>query len=244
MPKAVLFDLDDTLIAFDAVTVQCWETVCRDFIQRERPGFDADTLIDTKNRISHAYWSDPERHRLGRASLPATRRLLMRQALEKLRFFDQSKADRLADAYSVLQKRAQHVLPGAVKTLEALRARQIRLALVTNGTSDEQRDKISRFSLAPFFEAVFIEEEMGFGKPDPRVYHAALDTLRLSPDEVWMIGDNLIWDVGAPQQMGIYSVWHDYKNAGLPRGSAVVPDLIVHTLPEILGYLPESDNNG
>jgi putative hydrolase of the HAD superfamily len=49
-----------------------------------------------------------------------------------------------------------------------------------------------------------------------------------------MVGDNLEWEVAAPQRLGIFGVWHDHLGAGLPPGSAVKPDRIIERLPELL----------
>ena len=49
-----------------------------------------------------------------------------------------------------------------------------------------------------------------------------------------MIGDNLEWDVRAPQSLGIYSIWVDHAGQGIPPGSGVVPDLIIRTLSNLL----------
>ena len=65
----------------------------------------------------------------------------------------------------------------AVATVQWLRAQGCRLALLTNGGSKAQRRKIDRFDLAPLFDAILIEGEVGFGKPDPRIYAQALATL-------------------------------------------------------------------
>ncbi|MGA9348435.1 MAG: HAD-IA family hydrolase [Anaerolineae bacterium] len=46
-----------------------------------------------------------------------------------------------------------------------------------------------------------IKGEFGVGKPDDRVYLHALDQLNVKPEETWMVGDNLEWDVRAPQRM-------------------------------------------
>jgi putative hydrolase of the HAD superfamily len=108
------------------------------------------------------------------------------------------------------------------------------LALITNGGAKSQNAKIDRFQLRPYFEQVFVEGEVGFGKPDPRVYQLALDTMQVSPQEVWMIGDNLEWEVGAPQKLGIYSIWNDYRNKGLPESSNVIPDRIINSISELI----------
>jgi len=49
-----------------------------------------------------------------------------------------------------------------------------------------------------------------------------------------MVGDNLEWEVTAPQRLGIYAIWFDSEGRGLPRDSAVRPDRIVRALSELL----------
>ena len=78
-----------------------------------------------------------------------------------------------------------------------------------------------------------IEGELGFGKPDPRVYERALDTLDVAPRDTWMVGDNLEWDVAEPQRQGIYGIWIDARGRGLPRDYPVQPDQIIQRLSEL-----------
>jgi putative hydrolase of the HAD superfamily len=49
-----------------------------------------------------------------------------------------------------------------------------------------------------------------------------------------MIGDNLEWEVEAPQRLGIYSVWMDVHGDGLPAESPITPDRIIRSLSELL----------
>jgi putative hydrolase of the HAD superfamily len=114
-----------------------------------------------------------------------------------------------------------------------LRASGHRLALLTNGAAVAQRRKITRFELADLFDSILVEGELGFGKPDERVYARALSALDVKPSEAWMVGDNLEWDVAAPQRLGLRGVWIDARGRGLPAGSAVRPDHIVRSLAEL-----------
>ena len=52
--------------------------------------------------------------------------------------------------------------------------------------------------------------------------------------ETWMVGDNLEWEVAAPQRLGIHAIWFDGEGEGVPPGSAVTPDRIVTALPQLL----------
>ena len=64
----------------------------------------------------------------------------------------------------------------------------------------------------------------------------ALETfavLDCSADEAWMVGDNLEWDVAAPQGLGIFAVWVDYAEEGLPATSDIIPDRTIRNIAEL-----------
>jgi putative hydrolase of the HAD superfamily len=161
------------------------------------------------------------------------RRIIVRMAMDELHFSGEKKARLLADDYSRRQYEYVCLFDDTIPTLEKIKDDGIRMALVTNGTAADQRDKINRFGLSKYFEFCLIEEETGFGKPDVRVFHLALDKLKLNPEDVWMVGDNLVWDIECPKKAGIFSIWKDFKRKGLPEGSAVVPDFIISSISEL-----------
>ena len=136
--------------------------------------------------------------------------------------------------FTVFREEKMHLFDGAVDTLIALRAAGVKLALVTNGAADFQRAKIERFGLAPYFDHIQIEGEHGFGKPEEAAYRHALASLEVEPFEAWMVGDNLEWEVAAPQRLGIYAIWHDHLGEGLPKDAGVTPDRIIRRLAELL----------
>jgi len=145
-----------------------------------------------------------------------------------------SLADEIADCFSEERELPVDFFPDAEQTLEILSERGTPLALITNGESSKQRKKIERFGLERYFKSILIEGELGFGKPEKEVYFRALSELGLGPDEVWMVGDNLEWEVAAPQTLGIFSIWNDFNRKGLPESSAITPDRIIHNISELV----------
>ena len=69
-PRAILIDLDDTLIDFTSDTESSWRVVCGE-AGEHIPGLDAGQLYEAITHTRDWYWSDPERHRKGRADLVA-----------------------------------------------------------------------------------------------------------------------------------------------------------------------------
>ncbi len=233
LPRAILLDLDDTILG-DAINGdRCWRIVCERFAA-EAPGLTADRLLAEIDRMRVWYWSDPDRHRRGRLDLQRAREELVGMALEALGAEAPDLARRIAREFSALRDEAVRPLPGAIETLGRLRERGVRLALVTNGSGAAQRRKIDRFGLAPLFDCIAIEGELGAGKPEERVYRHACEQLGVTPAEAWMAGDRLDWDVAGPQRLGMVGIWVDNAGQGLPASSPVRPDRIIRSLAELL----------
>ena len=230
-PKAMLIDLDDTLVHFPGQE-ESWRQVCAGGASRV-PGLDANELFDEITRTRYWFWSDPERHRIGRQHLNVASIDIVRLALGKLGFDLPDLARDMGLSYRAMREEGAEPIPGAVEALQRFRDRGIGLAMITNGSGKVQRAKIERFDLARHFDDIFIEGELGYGKPDRRVYLGAMAALGPGPGETWCLGDNLEWEVAAPQRLGIYSVWVDPAGDGPPVSSGVTPDRIVSSIAEI-----------
>jgi putative hydrolase of the HAD superfamily len=232
LPAGFLLDLDDTILDDSSNIEQCWRDACAANAS-DLGGLDLSIVLDTIRNTSRWYWSDPDRHRDGRLALDAARREVVRLALLDLGVKNATVARNIGDAYSHQRDAGMEPLPDAIDTVRWLKESGCALALLTNGAGPAQRKKIARFGLAEFFDIILVEGEIGFGKPDPRVYQLALSKLDLAPRDAWMAGDNLEWDVAAPQQLGLFSIWVDRQGRGLPPQSSVRPDRVVQALSEL-----------
>ena len=239
LPKAILFDLDDTIIAFGAVSMDTWLHVCEIHVG-DLPGWTAEQLVEGINSYREWFWSDPERHKLGRLNTINVRYEMVRGAFSRMGIYAPRLANLISEGYIEEHERRVHVFPGALETLKALNDAGVPLALLTNGNKASQRGKINRFNLEPYFDCILVEEEFGVGKPDERVYLHALEQLGAQPSEAWIVGDNLEWEVAAPQRLGITAIWHDHTGKGLPKGSNIRPDRIIRSLPELLPPSPSA----
>ena len=230
LPRVLLFDLDDTILRFSAGQPNFWRSALQVHLPEHA---DHLTLVAAIDDASQEVWAQSERAFWGRQNMQQARRLIACTALGRHGVVE-GECHRIAD--HMTESKEEYVRPfdGALEALRVLRGRGHRLGLLTNGSSVFQRRKLSRFELEPLFELLLIEGELGYGKPDRRVFEAALAHFGSGAREACMIGDNLDADVAGAQALGIFAVWHDAAGAGLPAASGVVPDAVILRISDLI----------
>jgi putative hydrolase of the HAD superfamily len=233
LPDFLFLDLDDTILDFTAPGRRCWEDLCTSFAPRLAP-LRSDQLLAAINRSSALFWSDPERHRIGRLDLKSARRLVVAGAFRQLQIDNRALGEELADTFTTRREELVQPFPGSLATLQRLQEDGIRMGLITNGRPEFQRAKLRRFELARYFDFILIEGEFGMGKPDPRVFQYGLERFGASPEQVWMIGDDLEYDIRPAQELGLGTVWVNHAKISLPAESPVKPTRITYSLAELI----------
>ena len=224
--KAVLLDLDDTLIpehqplanAYAAVAAELWGVVSA-----------TDEQSASVRQAARAYWTAKAPHpayqdriHLGPSDGLSAQFTGGGRELEDLRAFVadfhrhafdaavpasySGDTTRLRDLWWATRIGTQTIFDGAIELLTTLRE-HYRLALVTNGASDFQRHKLEVTGLRDYFDVVVISGEVGVGKPDPAPFNAALSALDASVDEAVMIGNDKGRDILGADRTGLRSIW-------------------------------------
>ncbi len=203
-PKVILLDLDDTLLDMYSAMHSSWQEICAEVAPPL--GGDAASLRETIRRESAIFWADEETVAEYRVRPLDSRTHIVRLSL-LAEGLDEAPAEEIAER--ALRDFLDRLAPfdDSIATLETLRSQGYRLGMVTNGSSDTQREKIARWNLEPYFDEIVIESEFGRGKPDPGVFAKALAGTGAAPHEAWMVGDNLYADIGGARGAGIHSVW-------------------------------------
>jgi putative hydrolase of the HAD superfamily len=234
--KALLVDLDDTLLDYSGGVEDSWHNACRALAPTA--GVDAIALADAVRIARRWFWDDVTRQRTERVNMMGAWAKIAANGLERVGAPSPELAARIAEDFAARRWAVMRLFPGVPEALGRLCAAGVPMALVTNGDKSQQRRKIEQYDLARFFEVIVIEGEFGAGKPEEIVYRHALERLGIRPGEAWMIGDHIEWDVAAPQRLGLRGIWVDRERAGLPEGAAVRPHRIVREFPELLDPTP------
>lgn len=228
-PRAIFFDMDDTLLDTSGGVQESWKSACASFASEL--GCDAEALQTAIRAQMMAFWKDEAAVEHWRTRLHDARTHNVEQALLGLSL-NAARAKALSDFYWDEQANRMKLFDDAVETLETLRESGYRLALLTNGPAEMQRWKLGRFPIADHFDVVVIEGEFGYGKPDARVFQHALEVTGAKPEEAWHVGDNLYADIGGAQRAGIHATW-------IHRDRLELSDEVPHTPDRVIAHLPE-----
>lgn len=231
-PRALFFDLDDTIVSFSTGQERLWSTVLSKHAEAlavagvERDLATLSRVLDEV--VGPAYWADEERAVKGRLELYRARREVLMLGLRELGWeLPDVEAFRIADAYTDAKEHAVAPLGDAITVVHQLRQRGYSLALLTNGGSEFQRRKIRRYELDQLFDVILVEGEWGVGKPHRSVFEEALRRVSVAPADVWMIGDNFDADICGAASVGISGVWVHHGRA-LPEGSVKPLHTVAH----------------
>jgi putative hydrolase of the HAD superfamily len=234
--KALLVDLDDTLLDYSGGVDECWSAACETVTGPV--GVDTAALIDAVRKARRWFWDDPERHRAERVDMLGAWRKIVAHGLERMGAPNAPLAAAVAEDFAARRWTVMRLFPGVAEALGRLRDGGVVMALVTNGDKRQQRRKIERYDLARYFDAILIEGEFGAGKPEEIVYRHVLERLGVPAREAWMVGDNIEWDVAAPQRLGLRGVWVDREGTGLAAVGGVRPHRIVREFRELVDPTP------
>jgi len=209
MPRAVLFDLDDTLFdhhrsaraALAGVHAEFASAVAFDDFERHHIRFLEEMHIEVL---------------AGRVPLDDARRERFRRVFAALGLaIDEGTTDAVASAYRDGYMVARRATDGAAALLAALKPRA-RVAIVTNNLLEEQQNKLEYCGLASFVDALVASEDVGVSKPDPAIFRIALDRLGASSREAVMMGDSWHADIAGAHAAGIRAVWFNPQRQPRP----------------------------
>ncbi len=248
MKTVLIFDLDDTLILQDKMTV---ETVryCTAFL-----GLDPDIFWKTFQRTSReafdqlpsaeycrmvgisaqeGLWGEfggahPALNQL-RASLTKYRFDAWHLALDEHGFSDPALAASIAEDFAALRGRRYYVFPDARNVVTRLK-KDYDLAILTNGAPELQWSKIHKSGVEDLFDSVTVSGDYSIGKPRKEIFDVVMAKHPAAAGFV-MIGNSLTSDIRGARNAGIPCVW--FEQGDEPKDVAVRADAVIRSLSEL-----------
>ena len=223
MIKAVLLDVDNTLLDFSKCACAAMYDAARDFslVLPEH-------AFPTFRRINDSLWQQIEAQTLTTDELYRIRwnRIFAELGVD----FDGPTFE--ARFYRYLTTAAEKV-DGADQLMAYLKDKYI-LCIASNAPYDQQVQRMEKAGYLPCLRHLFISEKIGAAKPAPAFFEACLSALSpLQPQEIMMIGDSLTADIAGAKACGIKTCW--YRHGSDKDGS--MADYCVADLREICEIL-------
>jgi HAD superfamily hydrolase (TIGR01509 family) len=216
-PRAVLIDAGFTLISYDGARIAA--------IAAERGVTVQAAAIEATERSIRAELAQHDwPQQPGSVASPGGGARFLRRVLELAAAGDAG-AELDGAAELLWARHLEHnlwsrPLDGVVAALEALGQAGLRLAVVSN-SEGTLAALLDRMDLTRHFQVVIDSWVVGVTKPDPRIFHAALERLRVRPEEAVMVGDSLKADVEGARAAGVRAALVDpcdlYLGADVPR---------------------------
>ena len=224
--KFLLFDLDHTLLDFDTA-----EDVALTQLLKEEGVEDIQAYKDYYIPMNKALWKDLELNKIRKQELVNTRfsKLFSHFGIEKDGVY-------LAERYQFYLAQQGQVFSGAMELLDSLIDRSYELYAATNGITAIQTGRMAQSGLAPYFNQVFISEQLQTQKPDALFYEKIGQQIAgFSKEKTLMIGDSLTADIQGGNNAGIDTIW--YNPHHLENHTQAQPTYEVDSYQALLEFL-------
>ena len=223
MVKAILWDVDGTLLDFAAAEKAAIQRLFQEF----GLGECTDDMVARYSVINDGYWKRLERGEI------AKKEVLIGRFRE---FFTELGLD--PDLSEAFNARYQHALGDTVvyrddslTIVKSLRGR-VKQYVVSNGTVVAQTKKLQRSHLGEWMDGVFLSEELGAEKPGPAFFDKVFAALPdLKKEEMLIVGDSLTSDMKGGIAAGIPTCWYNPK--GHPRPADMAMDYEIQDLHQV-----------
>ena len=204
--KAVLFDLDDTLVnsakaEYNAICE--FKNIYNEFNQVEN-----DDFAKLWNRVTREIY---EKYLQGEISFQELRIERMKKLFNfySISISDEEAKQKFKDYQNIYEKN-WILFDDTKEVLEKLKS-SYKLAILSNGDGKQQRKKIKYTGLNNYFSDIIISSEVGYSKPEKEIFEIASKRINLKPENCIMVGDKYKVDVEGSLNAGMKAIWVNRK---------------------------------
>ena len=200
--KHIFFDLDHTLWDFEKNSALTFDKIFK-INQVEIP---LDKFLEIYIPLNLKYWKLYREEKISKENLRYKR---LKAAFDAMGYKASDELiNLLAIQYIKYLSTFNHVFEYTVEILEYLKPKY-ELHIITNGFEEVQEKKLKGAGLFHFFKTVTNSEMAGVKKPNPKMFHFALNLAKAIPQESLMIGDSLEADIEGAQQVDMPTILFD-----------------------------------
>lgn len=212
MIKVILLDIDNTLLSFDEYVKDAMKVGFKEFNLCD---YD-EGMFSVFTEINNKLWHSLEKGEIDLEGLKKVRWSMIFESLgisyDGVLFEKYFRARLFESAIPV---------NGAMELLSYLRKKYI-LCAASNGPYNQQVNRLKICGMLPYFDHLFISEEIGHSKPSEKFFEICLNRLNtgskdhIKPDEIMIIGDSLSSDMAGGIQFGIQTCFYNPSKKPIP----------------------------
>ncbi len=230
--RAILFDIDDTLCATTAFASRARRAAAHAMVAAGLPVEEDEVLRELKEVLIE-FGSNYDHH---------FDKLLQRLCPKGLG--DVNPALVVAAgvaAYHDTKFKELRPFDDVIPLFEDLQRAGIRIGIITHGLTVKQAEKLVRLGVVPYLDpkAIFISDQIGISKPNPKLYLSALYRMGLKAEETMYVGDNPINDIVPPLELGMVAVWAKRAAKRAAEDFGVEPHHTIESFDELRVLLRE-----
>lgn len=150
---------------------------------------------------------------------------------------DEEKIDHFLEEYLPMYMESRRATTGSLKTLKILRERGYKIGVITNGDQDVQEDKLKAIGADTLIDTIIASGAIGFAKPSPEIFAAALERLQSTKEETIMVGDNFDTDIRGGIACGMQVVLYApaFDKPFMEKDGVRIP--VISHMQQLLEYL-------
>ena len=201
--RHIFFDLDRTLWDFEKNSEETILELLKEKGLTSRGTLTDELFMRVYKEVNLEMW---KQYREGKITKDQLRAQRFYQSLLKFNIDEKDLALEINDHYVSRCSSKTNLLPYSKEILELLSKNYI-LHIITNGFREAQHKKIDSSGLRNYFGAVIVGDEVGINKPDPRIFHHAIESSSAEFDESIMIGDDFEADILGAKNVGMDQIF-------------------------------------
>jgi len=226
----IIFDLDRTLFDFERGAEEALKDLHSMYIAPyTKKSFEE--FHSTYKTINNGLWDEYRRGIIPKEIL-RTKRFAM--SLEELNIHKPNIAVQMGDMYIRITAQKAYLFPYALEILEYLKSKY-ELAILTNGFKEVQYPKLDRGGIRDYFKYIFISEEIGYNKPDKKLYEYAVNTMNAKTENCLMVGDDFAVDIEGAAKAGMDQVF--FNPSGENGKHSLEPTYRIRKLRDMENFL-------
>jgi putative hydrolase of the HAD superfamily len=201
--KCVFFDLDHTLWDYETNSRETLHELFDSYGLASKGVTDRESFYNQFRKVNYSLWDLYDRELINHDYIRIER---FKQILDHFGAYEEKLSTDISVDYLRACPSKGNLMPHAISVLEYLSS-QYKLTIVTNGFEEIQNIKLTSGNIARFFDHIVTSQKAGHRKPSQKIFQYALAANSMQCDDVIMIGDNLVTDIGGAKGASIDAVF-------------------------------------